>query len=547
MLAPFFILAAQSPGRRSTLDNTIVAHLVVLAGAAWASYSRNVSPLILGNTLLIAGIVEGAFLLGWRLSQMPKSQSLEFLLVTPLRPRLVFIAEALVGLSRLVIVNLTGLPILALLTVLGRQEPGTLKPLPPALLGADLVPLILMPITWGAVTGLGLITWAYEPKSVRRWAERVAMAGIVFYLVVGVLVAENLGSWLTLLPEWVRPWIMSSFLGFHLYNPFGVVKYWFENFGLSVGQSEFAWEQFFWLELAGLGAVGLFMARAASRLQGHFHERHYSPAVDESSGPRGQPGEHPLSWWAVRRVTEYSGRVNLWLAAGFGIVYAVFTVAESVWPPWLGRGVFTIVERAGGIPGVTTALVVLAAVPAAFQYGLWDSNIQERCRRLELLLLTQLSARDYWNAAAAAAWRRGRGYFYVAVLLWAAAGLAGKATVLELLVSLSAGVILWALYFVLGFRAFARGLQANGFGILLTVGLPLCSYALYRGQWPALAALLPPGSIYAPVAGLSPWFWVPGPLLGAVLSVVIARRALAYCEEELRHWYELYHGSKGME
>ena len=61
---------------------------------------------------------------------------------------------------------------------------------------------------------------------------------------------------------------------------------------------------------------------------------------------------------------------------------------------------------------------MLAAVPAAFQYGLWDSTDQDRCRRLELLLLTDLSGDDYCHAALAAAWRRGRGYFVVAVVLW---------------------------------------------------------------------------------------------------------------------------------
>ena len=82
----------------------------------------------------------------------------------------------------------------------------------------------------------------------------------------------------------------------------------------------------------------------------------------------------------------------------------------------------------GGVPGLATALVVLAAVPAAFQYGLWDSNTQDRCRRLELLLMTELGARDYWSAAAAAAWKRGRGYFFVALVLWLAGAIAGKIT-----------------------------------------------------------------------------------------------------------------------
>src|SRR5205823_11813814 len=125
-----------------------------------------------------------------------------------------------------------------------------------------------------------------------------------------------------------------------------------------------------------------------------------------SGGDRGRLGERPLSWWAVRRVTEYSGRINLWLAAGFGVVYALFTVAGPHWPAWLGRKAFEVFDDMGGIPGLSTALVVLSAVPAAFQYGLWDSNAQNRCRRLELLLLTHLDGSDYWHAAPAAAWWR---------------------------------------------------------------------------------------------------------------------------------------------
>ena len=39
-------------------------------------------PMVLGNGLLVAGIVEGALLVGWRLTQLPKSQALEFLLVS---------------------------------------------------------------------------------------------------------------------------------------------------------------------------------------------------------------------------------------------------------------------------------------------------------------------------------------------------------------------------------------------------------------------------------------------------------------------------------
>ena len=158
---------------------------------------------------------------------------------------------------------------------------------------------------------------------------------------------------------------------------------------------------------------------------------------------------------------------------------------------------------AGGPAGLACALVVLAAVPAAFQYGLWDSNAQDRCRRLELLLMTSLGARDYWEAAAAAAWRRGRGYFGVAVLLWVAAVVGGQAGLGQALAAAATGVLLWGLYFALGFRAFSRGLQANGLGMLLTLGLPLIAFGLYRCDWPGLATLFPPGSVYG-VAARSP-------------------------------------------
>src|SRR5262249_53704162 len=218
------------------------------------------------------------------------------------------------------------------------------------------------------------------------------------------------------------------------------------------------------------------------------------------------------------------GRINLWLAGGFGALYALYLVAGDGWPAWLGKRVFQMCDGAGGPAALATGLVLLAAVPAAFQYGLWDSSAQDRCRRLELLLLTDLRPRDYWDAAAAAAWRRGRGYFALALLLWAAALLGGRLTLGQALAAPAAAVLLWGLYFALGFRAFARGAQANGLGMLLTVGLPLAAFGLGRLGWPHAAGWLPPGMVYqaASGAGLG---WLLGPVLAAALALAVGRYA----------------------
>jgi hypothetical protein len=197
------------------------------------------------------------------------------------------------------------------------------------------------------------------------------------------------------------------------------------------------------------------------------------------------------------------------------------------------------------VPIVATGLVLLAAVPAAFQYGLWDANAHDRCRRLELLLLTELRPRDYWSAAAAAAWVRGRGYFAVAVLLWAAALVAGRLPWTQVVSAACGGVLLWALYFALGFRAFARGGRANGLGMLLTVGLPLGAYACHRLGWPAVAALLPPGAVHGAASGPSVAGLI-GLVLAAVLALFVGRHALRRADAELRRWYDRHHGAQVM-
>jgi hypothetical protein len=531
MFSAFFAVAAVSPTRQRGFRRAVLSHLLLLlALTGWLCHRPPNGGAILGYVLLTAGIAEGAVLAGWRLTQLPKTQALEFLLVSPLRPAGVFLAEALVGLCRLTLVTLSGLPVLVVLVSAGVIDL------------IDLVPFLLMPLTWGAVAGLALTAWAYEPANVRRWAERIILAWVVVYLVVGVLAGEHLAQWIAWLPTWLGQFLLGSLAAFHRYNPFSILHDW-----MSEG-CVLMWERTLAVEIVTVALVGALLARAAGRLHGHFHDRHYRPARPTAKPGTPLPvrhgvGDRPLSWWAVRRVTEYSGRVNLWLAGGFGLLYALYTVAGPHWPAWLGRRVFLIFDDAGGVPVWATALVVLAAVPAAFQYGLWDSNAQERSRRLELLLLTRLTAADYWHAAAAAAWRRGRGYFIVAGVLWAAAAIASPAGIWPAVAGLAAGVLLWGLYFALGFWAFSRGLHANNLGLGLTVGLPALAYGLRQLGWPQLAGLLPPGcvhgaSTFGPNSG-----WLLGAAASALIMLLVTRRSLTRCEELLRGWYDRHHGA----
>ncbi|MBI3407805.1 MAG: hypothetical protein HY040_05550 [Planctomycetes bacterium] len=529
MIAAFFNLAAVSHSRQRTFRTVVACHLAgvgfILLGTSLVAVWN--PRLLLGNVLLVAGIVEGALLIGWRLTQMPKSQALEFLLVSPLRPPLVFLAETLVGLARLAFVTLSSMPVLVMLHLEG------------FLSGDDIVILQATAFTWGAITGLAMTVWAYESVRVRRWGERFFILTVILYLIVGVLIGEHLLHWLRLLPTELGQWILNAFRSFHEDNPFGVIR-------LTMEQGpQWVWPKFVRLEIFSGILFLLLLVRGAWRLRGHFQDEHYRPVSLKEQTKRPQVGDSPLAWWAVKRVTKYSGRINLWLAGGFALLYCAYIAMESNWPIWMGKQVFVIFDRMGGVPALATAMVLLAAVPAAFQYGLWDSNAQDRCRRLELLLLTRLDGLAYWDAAARAAWRRGRGYFAIALVLWASACWAQKMTLSQVLLSLAAGVILWGLYFAVGFRAFASGMQANALGMSLTLGLPLATAFLASGGWTFAAAMLPPGSVYFPGQANWEWPWIVGSLVAGGLTLVIARHSLVQCESQLRRWYDRNHVAGG--
>src|SRR5580658_7985866 len=107
MLAPFFRLGMVSLSRQHAFRRAAVAHLLVLSGLGWAlAVNPSSSTLVFaGHALVALGIVEGSALVGWRLTQLPKSQSLEFLLSSPLQSWRIFLAEGLVGGCRLALVT----------------------------------------------------------------------------------------------------------------------------------------------------------------------------------------------------------------------------------------------------------------------------------------------------------------------------------------------------------------------------------------------------------------------------------------------------------
>ncbi|HJZ57625.1 MAG TPA: hypothetical protein VKE74_21840 [Gemmataceae bacterium] len=530
MLQPFFAVAMLAPGRHLTFRRTVGFHVVLLTALAWAA-ARAESPNTLaavGHLVLILGIIEGAALVGWRLTQLPKSQALEFLLVSPVQPRRVFLAEALVGISRFALVCLAGLPVLLGLVLSGAAEP------------ADLWPLALMPFAWGVVAGLALTTWAYEPVSVRRVGELLGLLGVLVYLVVGILAGENLRLWLQKLPPAWAERLYGAVMAAHHGNPFGVVRNWFDP-----GRSApLVWRQFEELHLIAAALVGLLGMRAAFRLKGHFHDRHYRPLTSERAAQTQTIGDRPLSWWAVRRVMEYSGRVNVWLAGGFSLLYAAFLVAGDHWPAWMGRLVFQIFETWGGAPMIATAMCVMASVPAVFQYGLWDSSVPERCKRLELLLLTELEGTDYWHASLAAALRRGRGYFAIAGVLWLALAVSGRSAWYEVLAAAAGGVVLWWFSFAVGFRAFCMGRQAGGVASVMTLGLPLLLFVLFRAGLDTLAGFVPTAGCYLPLKHGLIWSWAAGLALTAVAAWRLTVVGLTRCETELRAWYDANQGRK---
>src|SRR5262249_4372300 len=138
-------------------------------------------------------------------------------------------------------------------------------------------------------------------------------------------------------------------------------------------------------------------------------------------------------------------------------------------------------------------------------------------------------------AAFAAAWNRGRGYFALAGILWLVSAITGQATAAQTLSAVAAGAILWGLYFVVGFWAFSRGIQANQLGVAMTLLVPLATFVMCKLGFVELATILPPGSLFfANRAGAA---WLIGPCLAGLATLALGRWTLDRCDLSLRRWY----------
>ena len=86
-----------------------------------------------------------------------------------------------------------------------------------------------------------------------------------------------------------------------------------------------------------------------------------------------------------------------------------------------------------------------------------------------------------------------------------------------------------------GSGRFSSGMQANGLGSLLTLGLPLVAAAAARTGAPALAASCRRERCTRRWRDRRTFAWLPGPLLTGLATVWLARRMIGRCEGHFGH------------
>ena len=112
----------------------------------------------------------------------------------------------------------------------------------------------------------------------------------------------------------------------------------------------------------------------------------------------------------------------------------------------------------------------------------------ERCRKLELLLLTRVTGTDFWRHGGGS--QAGKGYFTQPCCSARRLAHPAGASMFGALAAAS-----FCGCFISGFRR-SRAKQWREPWLLLTIGLPVLAYAPYKQAGPTLTALVPPGSRY---------------------------------------------------
>lgn len=527
--------------RSVQLRATAVGAVLVVGFVAIAAPHEGPPELVerLTWTQLLTAIVCGGFLTAWRVTQLPKSRSYEFHLLTPSGDWELVAGEILAGMIRTAVVVVATAPLLFALW--GAEW----------LSGAGCVALLVVPLVGGWLSGLIMAVVAYEPPWFRRLVERLVLLVVLAYLVVFGLLGHFF------MPKILTWWAGLTGTPAATFAQVGATTRYLNPFRL-LGAISSEPGSALVLRLAVVTAVlllvaGLCFARLVVRLRVHYEEENYY----QSGGRRGSKrtiGANPLAWWTWRRVSQFRGRINLYLTWTTLGLYGCWMLFETHWPPWLAMSQLQMIRTLGGEALLTVAALQLAVVPMAFLNGLWDSNSQQRVQRLELLLITPLAGRDFLRASAVAAWTRGKGYLWGALGIVLAAVASGRITWVD-----AAGITLLGgsyllLCFAVAFRNFARVQSDQAVsvrGLVWSVGMPLLTFALFRLGNHTLAAATPLGGVFVlalPTAERAAWVTCTLPevwtITGSVsamcliASLVLLRSALRNFDHEIHHWFE---------
>ncbi len=525
-MLPFFVLAGRSPTRQYLWRWMICLHFFVLISAAFVPTSFRRGELI-GHALLLVSIVEAAILIGWRLAQWPKHQAIELLLTSPLSGPACIAAELLIGTVQMLFLTVASLPIFMLLKFTTPIRTRSDQQLLVETINPLIIPFSMM---WGLTLGMGIVWWAYERREVRRVLEKISMAGVLTFIIGGAMIGKQSIALLNRMPD-LPAKIIQTVLGLtYDLNPFVVIQH------IHFPYAELAPKHAVMSGLVSLGMLAFFCLRILFRLKPHYIDYHYGPGRGKLQGKRGTIGDWPLTWHAVRRVSRYSGLANVYLAGGFSLLFSgMLIVGPANWPTWAGRDVLLMFEQIFGVTGIMTGLVLLAAVPAAYQFGLWDPSPTERLKKLELLLLTDLQPRDFLAASWSASAHRGGWYLSFALILLAAGNWAGRFTPMQATLILMAMIGLIGLYFAIGFYFLART-TSTLVGMTLCVVFPALTYFDMTRSGGSLGQFLPTGTLTGAIQNPT-WLLAGIVILQASVAIGLLIHATRQLDTQLRQWY----------